>query len=187
MMATEVPEFAELVHAYQGKVFSIAYHFLHDHAVAENIAQDVLLQLHRALPSLESEAHVSAWLCKVTSHRCIDSVRRRRKSLSLDEIPEPASSVQPGDPLMARRLRKMVASLPPKARIVVVLRYQEELEEIARVLGWRLNTVKSQLQRSLTMLRDKLSLRPSLCIPMLANPLCNRGARRWVQNPFQKP
>jgi RNA polymerase sigma-70 factor (ECF subfamily) len=51
-----------------------------------------------------------------------------------------------------------VASLPPKARIVVVLRYQEELEpaEIARVLGWRVNTVKSQLQRSLNILRQKL-------------------------------
>jgi RNA polymerase sigma-70 factor (ECF subfamily) len=51
----------------------------------------------------------------------------------------------------------MVASLPPKARIVVVLRYQEDLEpeEIAGVLGWRLNTVKSQLHRSLKMLRQK--------------------------------
>jgi len=58
-----------------------------------------------------------------------------------------------------RRLRGTVASLPPKARIVVILRYQEELEleEIARVLGWPLNTVKSQLQRSLKMLKTKLS------------------------------
>jgi RNA polymerase sigma-70 factor (ECF subfamily) len=58
---------------------------------------------------------------------------------------------------MAQRLRRMVSSLPPKARIVVVLRYQEDLEpeEIAGVLGWRLNTVKSQLQRSLKMLRQK--------------------------------
>jgi RNA polymerase sigma-70 factor, ECF subfamily len=158
IVADGLMEFAELVHAHQSRVFSIAYHFLHDRAAAEEVAQDVFLQLHRTLPSLESEAHVTAWLCKVTSHRCIDYARRRRRDLPLDEIPEPALETTPGDPLMARRLRRMVASLPPKARIVVVLRYQEELEpeEIARVLGWRLNTVKSRLQRSLTMLREKM-------------------------------
>ncbi|HTY64336.1 MAG TPA: RNA polymerase sigma factor [Acidobacteriota bacterium] len=151
-------DFAEMVHAHQSRVFSIAYHFLHDRALAEEVAQDVFLQLHRALPSLKSEAHITAWLCKVTSHRCIDYARRRRQDLELDSIAEPATRTPPGDPLMARRLQRVVASLPPKARIVIVLRYQEDLEpeEIARVLGWRLNTVKSQLQRSLSILRDKL-------------------------------
>jgi RNA polymerase sigma-70 factor (ECF subfamily) len=155
--AVGLPEFAELVQANQGTVFSIAYHFLHDRGVAEEIAQEVFLQLYRHLPSLESGSHVTAWLCKVTSHRCIDYARRHRQEIALDEIPEPASEPAPGDPIMARRLRRMVASLPPKARVVVVLRYQEdlELEEIAGMLGWRLNTVKSQLHRSLKMLRRK--------------------------------
>jgi RNA polymerase sigma-70 factor, ECF subfamily len=151
-------DFEELVHAHQNRVFSIAYHFLHDRALAEEVAQDVFLQLHRTLPSLKSEAHITAWLRKVTSHRCIDCARRRRQDLGLDSIAEPAAETPPGDPLMARRLQRVVASLPPKARAVVILRYQEDLEpdEIARVLGWRLNTVKSQLQRSLAILRDKL-------------------------------
>ncbi|MBN1566685.1 MAG: sigma-70 family RNA polymerase sigma factor [Acidobacteria bacterium] len=152
------PDFEEMVRANQSRVFSIAYHFLHDRAVAEEIAQDVFLKLYKALPSLQSETHITAWLCKVTGNRCIDYARSRRKYLSLDEIPEPATEAAPGDPIMAGRLRRMVASLPAKARIVVVLRYQEDMEpeEIARVLGWRLNTVKSQLYRSLTMLRNKL-------------------------------
>ena len=155
--AVGIPEFADLVRANQAMVFSIAYHFLHDRAAAEEIAQDVFLQLYRHLPSLESEAHITAWLRKVASHRCVDYVRRRHRDLPLDEIPEPASEPPPDDPIAAGRLRRMVASLPPKARIVVVLRYQEdlELEEIAGVLGWRLNTVKSQLHRSLKMLRQK--------------------------------
>ncbi len=158
MEAVSLPDFAELVRANQSRVFSIAYHFLHDRAVAEEIAQDVFLKLHRALPSLESESHITAWLRKVTSNCCIDYARRQRRFVSLDEIPEPAANAAPGDPIMSSRLRRMVASLPPKARAVVVLRYQEDLEpeEIARVLGWRLNTVKSQLYRSLTMLRNKL-------------------------------
>jgi RNA polymerase sigma-70 factor (ECF subfamily) len=160
-MTADLPEFAEAVHMYQRMVFSIAYHFLHDRAAAEDVAQEVFLQLHRTLPSLESEAHISAWLCKVTGHRCIDYARSRRRDLALDDIPEPAAEPKPGDPLVASLLQRTVASLPPKARIVVVLRYQEDLEpaEIARVLGWRLNSVKSQLQRSLVMLRKKLGCR----------------------------
>jgi len=58
---------------------------------------------------------------------------------------------------MEAALRKLVASLPDESRIVVVLRYQEELEptEIAQVLGISLGTVKSRLHRSLGLLRQK--------------------------------
>jgi RNA polymerase sigma-70 factor, ECF subfamily len=159
IMADELPDFPELVRLHQRMVFSVACNVLHDRAAAEEIAQDVFLQLHRNLRSMQSQAHVIGWLYKVTSHRCIDYARRRRQDLALDEIAEPAAETKPEDPIMVRRLRRMVASLPPKARIVVVLRYLEGLEtdEIARVLGWRLNTVKSQLQRSLAILREKLS------------------------------
>jgi RNA polymerase sigma-70 factor (ECF subfamily) len=68
------------------------------------------------------------------------------------------ADVAENDFLLDRRLRRAVASLPPKSRIVVVLRYQEDLEpeEIARVLGWRLNTVKSRLSRALKLLKSKL-------------------------------
>jgi RNA polymerase sigma-70 factor (ECF subfamily) len=155
----DLPEFSELVRMYQRMVFSVAYHFLHDRTIAEEVAQDVFMQLYRTLPSIKSAAHVTAWLYKATSHRCIDRARRLRRNLALDEIPEPAAETAESDPLLDRRLRRIVASLPPKARIVVILRYQEDLEpeDIARVLGWRLNTVKSQLQRSLKMLKKKLS------------------------------
>ena len=152
-------EFDVMMRKYQGMVFSIACHFLNNRAVAEDIAQDVFFQLHRNLPKLETETHVKAWLCKVTGCRCIDYLRRRRNDLTLDEIPEPVSENQACDPVLSNHLRKLVASLPPKARLVIVLRYQEEFEpdEIARMLGWQLNTVKSLLKRSLKMLNDKLS------------------------------
>jgi len=58
--AVGLPEFADLVGTNQAMVFSIACHFLHDRVVAEEIAHDVFLQLYRNLPSLESEAHVTA-------------------------------------------------------------------------------------------------------------------------------
>jgi RNA polymerase sigma-70 factor (ECF subfamily) len=60
---------------------------------------------------------------------------------------------------MALTLQRLVAALPDKPRLVVTLRYQEDLEpaEIARVLDMPVNTVKSHLRRSLTLLREKVT------------------------------
>jgi RNA polymerase sigma-70 factor (ECF subfamily) len=153
-------DFAAILRREQSMVFSIALHFLRDRQAAEEIAQDVFLSLHRSLGTLQSPEHVTNWLRRVTSHRCIDYVRRRRPAqVSLDEVPELRSEGPRRDPLLARRLQQLVASLPEKARMVVILRYQEDLTplEIAGVLSMPVATVKSHLQRSLASLRARVS------------------------------
>lgn len=153
-------DFVDLVRRYQSMVYSIALHFLADRSAAEELAQDVFLQLHAILPTLESEDHVKFWLRKVTAHRCIDYRRRRKLTqVSLGDAPEPGSPSRTSDPLVARKLQQIVASLPEKPRLVVILRYQEDMspEEIAAVLSIPVATVKSHLQRSLALLRDKVT------------------------------
>ena len=61
--------------------------------------------------------------------------------------------------MLSETLRRLVETLPEKARMVVILRYQEDLEpaEISKMLDMPVNTVKSHLRRSLALLRDKLS------------------------------
>jgi RNA polymerase sigma-70 factor (ECF subfamily) len=164
-VADDIPDlagldFADIVRRYQSMVFSIAQHFLADRSAAEELAQDVFLKLHATVPSLKSEEHLKFWLRKVTAHRCIDHQRRRKlPQVSLDEAPEPASPAQSSDPLVARKLQQFVASLPEKPRLIVILRYQEDMlpEDIAQVLSMPLATVKSNLQRSLALLRDKVT------------------------------
>jgi len=141
-------------------VFSLAYHFLQDRPLAEDVTQEVFFQLYRELASLENEQHVRFWLRKVTSCRCIDAARRRklRPRLTLEDIREPASHESFRDPLLSETLRKLVATLPETPRMIVVLRYQEDMDpsEIAETIGIPLATVKSHLHRSLTMLRGKM-------------------------------
>ncbi len=153
--------FADIVRQHQGMVFSLALHFLRDRALAEELAQEVFLNLHQNLSAIKSPAHLTFWLRKVTSHRCIDMTRRQkvRPQVSLDDVPEPAASSTENDFMLSDMLRRVVNTLPEKARLVVVLRYQEDLEpaEIAKVLDMPVNTVKSHLRRSLTILREKLS------------------------------
>jgi len=153
-------DFADVVRRHQSMVYSIAQHFLADRPAAEELAQDVFLQLHATLAKLKSEEHVKFWLRKVTAHRCVDYQRRRRlPQVSLEDAPEPATEAQTSDPLVAKRLRQLVASLPEKQRMVVILRYQEDMmpEDIADVLTMPVATVKSHLQRALAMLREKVT------------------------------
>lgn len=156
-------DFAALVREHQAMVYSIAWHFLHDRALAEEVAQEVFFNLHRNLDTVESPAHAQAWLRKATVRRSIDEGRRRQRrfTVSLENVPEPSMKASPGDPLLGELLRKMVASLSATPRMIVILRYQEELEpaEIAALVEMPLSTVKSHLARSLALLREKLERR----------------------------
>jgi RNA polymerase sigma-70 factor, ECF subfamily len=157
----EPRRFADLVQEHQAMVFSMACRFLRNRALAEEIAQDVFLQLYRKLPTLESPHHVLYWLRSVTANRLIDHARRqqRRPQLPLDDAPEPAAPANDHDPLLSDTLRQLVAALPENARLVMILRYQEDLDpmDIAATLDMPLATVKSHLSRSLAVLREKLS------------------------------
>ncbi len=146
-------------------VFSIARRIVHDPSLAEEVAQDVFLELYGHLPSLASEEHVVHWLRRVTVHRSIDQARRRLRrpqdhaavSFAEPGVAEPAAASQEHDPWLAERLRQMIEALPIMPRTVIVLRYQEGLgpEEIAAVLEMPVATVKSHLQRALKVLRAK--------------------------------
>ncbi len=151
--------FSELVCEHQAMVFSLAFHFLRDRATAEEIAQDVFLELYLHLSELHSSEHVVFWLRRVTANRCIDEGRRRRRrpELQLDETHEIVAPQIATDLMFSESLRRLVASLPEKARMIVLLRYQEDLNpgDIAELLNVPVNTVKSQLQRALAILREK--------------------------------
>ncbi len=153
--------FAGLVRKHQSMVFSIAYAFLRDRLAAEEVAQDVFLALHGSLGSLDSPAHVVNWLRRVTAHRSIDRQRRLRPLWSMDEVQEPVAPAAPGDPMLAEALRLLIASLPEKPRLVMILRYQEDMDaaEIGEVLDLPLGTVKSHIQRSPRCCGKKLSRR----------------------------
>ena len=152
--------FAAIVSAHEAMVFSLAYHFFNDRAVAEEVAQDVFLKLYENLRSIESPSHLVHWLRQVTTRRCIDQIRRTTKlrAVPLEAVSEIASNDRSADPLLDRRLRRLITELPEVQRVVVTLRYQEDLDpsEICRIVGMPVNTVKSHLHRALVSLRRQL-------------------------------
>ena len=159
-------EFRRVVETHGRTVFSIALRITRDTGTAEEVAQDVFLELHRSAERLESEDHVRFWLRRVAVHRSTDALRRhfRRPESHAEEWIDEQHSVGRSDSGldngMARRLELAVGSLPESLRVAVVLRYGEEMtpDEIGRLLGQPLATVKSNLQRGLKLLRQKAAV-----------------------------
>src|SRR5215831_7232195 len=87
-------EFETAVREHQGLVYSMAYHFLGNRAVAEELAQDVFLSLYRNFRNIKSGSHLVFWLRKVTSHRCLDYIRgqKHRAHLSLEDFRDPGNA-----------------------------------------------------------------------------------------------
>jgi RNA polymerase sigma-70 factor (ECF subfamily) len=133
---------------------------MHDRALAEEIAQDIFLELFRNVSKIESPAHLLYWLRRSTANRCIDQSRKlayRTEVPSLDGF-HPATSGHFSDVFLEETLRRQIAKLPEWQRAVVILRYQEDLDppEIAGILQIPVNTVKSRLHRALGSLREIL-------------------------------
>ena len=154
------PDFEQLVDEHQSMVFSLALRMTGDRGLAEEIAQDVFLELDRHLGKIESADHARFWLRRVAMNRSADALRRRRVrclDLWVEMEDHHGIRVEERASPLAIRLEQLLATLPEPQRAALVLRYQEELtpEEIAATLGSPLATVKSHLQRGLKLLRAK--------------------------------
>lgn len=159
--AGDIASFETLVRHHQRSVHGLALRMLGAKDAADDLAQEVFLQLHLNLSTIESTAHLAFWLRRVVTHRSIDRLRSRPQFAltSIDDEPEIVDTRTTDDPMLQHRLRELLKELPAPARAVMLLRYQEDLDplEIARVLDMPINTVKSHLKRSLTVLRERLN------------------------------
>ncbi|WP_419804562.1 RNA polymerase sigma factor [Terriglobus sp.] len=160
--------FRALVNQHKSMVFSIAYRMLGDRGIAEEVAQDVFLELYRWMDRLESEAHITFWLRRTATHRSTDAIRRRklRPETAAEEWEESferavfaGGGADAGDRAMSlsAQLERVLLTLPEQQRAAIVLRYQEDMSpnEIARVTGETVPAVKSNLQRGMALLRRK--------------------------------
>jgi len=161
-MQMDPVKFRSLVEHHQSMVFSIALRVTGEFGVAEEVAQDAFLELHRSGERLESEDHIRFWLRRVTVHRATDALRsrqRRPEAAAEEWMDEQRTEVVEArlDYGIAARLDELLRALPEAMRVAVVLRYQEDMlpDEIATLLGQPVATVKSNLQRGLQLMRRK--------------------------------
>lgn len=152
--------FEQLVDEHQSMVYSLALRMTGDRGLAEEIAQDVFLEMDRNLGRMESPLHALHWLRRVAMSRSADALRRRRvrgMDLWVEMNENYGASAEQRTSALGVRLEGLLSTLPEPQRAALVLRYQEDLtpEEIAATLDAPLATVKSHLQRGLKLLRAK--------------------------------
>jgi RNA polymerase sigma-70 factor (ECF subfamily) len=162
----DLPSAEEVFHAYAPRVYSLALRMLGSTADAEDVTQEVLLQVVRKLDTFRGESALTTWLHRVTVNAALQLRRRlarrpeRHLDVSLDCI---AASDAPDDQALRgeslEHLERAIARLPPMYRDVFVLAAVEELPnaEIGQLLGLSLPAVKSRLHRARLMVRDALA------------------------------
>lgn len=159
--------FAALYQQYETRVFRTAYLLLGDAGRAEEITQDVFVQVYQRLDEYRPERGAfSTWLQRITVNLCLNSRRRkvlawfsldRAQHMELDSTaPLPLDQALRGEE--QQRTWRAIQSLPLRLRAVVVCRYYQDLsyEEIAQVLDCPIGTVRSRLHAAHARLRRTL-------------------------------
>lgn len=165
--------FRTLVERYQRPVFSLVLRMVHDRGIAEDVTQEVFVKAWMALARYDPRRRFASWLFKIASNAAIDQLRRKKlpttpietgdpdRSSILDRIEDERS--ESPDTLVKRRelssaLEAAVAALRPEYRLVVLLRFREELpyRDIAEATGMPLGTVKTNLRRARREIEERL-------------------------------
>jgi RNA polymerase sigma-70 factor, ECF subfamily len=149
----------EIFRRYSGPVYSVALRVLHDTGQAEDVLQEVFLQLWRNPTAfVQDRGSLGAWLVVVARNRAIDLLRRRKPSDSVEDVIL-ASSINVADEaernIMMEKVRRALAELPSEQRKSLELAYFEGLShtEIAGRTGDPLGTVKTRIRQALITLR----------------------------------
>jgi RNA polymerase sigma-70 factor, ECF subfamily len=153
---------ASLFDRYSRIVYSVALRVLHDPFEAEDVMQEVLLQVWRGAPSfIAGRGSLGGWMVVVARNRAIDVLRRRHPSDPVDEVVLPAAadlaSEAEQNTLMGK-LRTIMQELPPEQQKSVEMAFFEGLthSEIAEKTGDPLGTVKTRIRLALISLRKAL-------------------------------
>jgi RNA polymerase sigma-70 factor (ECF subfamily) len=159
--------FAEGVHEHQDEVYGVALRITGDREAALDVASSTFLKAYRAFDRYDQTRPLRHWLLRIATNEAITYVRKRGRELRrrvevehARKVADPTAS--PDTESVARedraRIRAAVSVLPELYRVVIVLRYFNELsvEEIAQVTGRPPSTVGVQLLRGRALLRSSL-------------------------------
>ena len=160
--------FEALYARHRGPLFRFLAHQLRDHALAEELYQDVWQRVIVARARYRPEARFSTWLYQIAHNRIADHWRalQHRPAAPADAQERTEREADPQDPerqLSAfeerRRLQRALQELPEDQREVVLLRLEQELtlEQIGAITGVGRETVKSRLRYALDKLRQRLT------------------------------
>ena len=154
---------SELYDRYGKVVYAVALRVLQDAAAAEDVLQDVFLQLWRKPDAFDaSRGSLAAWLAVIARHRAIDRVRKRRPETDIEECviaSGPDLRDETERTLVMEKVRGVLAEMNPDQRTALELAFFQGLThtEIAEKTGEPLGTIKTRIRTGLQQLRARLA------------------------------
>ena len=155
---------------YMTPVYSLSLHMLKQPPLAEEVTQDVFLNIWLKAASFNaSRGNPRSWIMSVTHHRVVDVIRARRRTYTmsdpegyetLERLPssEPSVESQVTQSLDRERIVRALATLPDNQREVIELAYFEgySQSEMAELLSQPLGTIKTRVRLAMQKLRTTL-------------------------------
>jgi RNA polymerase sigma-70 factor, ECF subfamily len=169
--------FGQLVNNYQEKVINTCYGFVHNLQDAEDVAQEVFIEVYRALDSFKGQSALYTWVYRIAVNKSLDFVRKRGRKKRFghlkrflgfedehDDRPfDQADTATPLDTLQQQEraaiLHQAIAALPEKQQVALTLHKFEGLAhtEVARIMETTVSSVESLLHRAKKNLHKRLS------------------------------
>lgn len=156
---------AELYDRYSGVVYAVALRVLGDTGAAEDVLQEVFMQLWRNPGAFDaSRGNLAPWLAVIARNRAVDILRKRRPSSELEDVTLAVSPDMAGDAdrgRIAERVRDALKQMPGPQRGALEMAYFEGYShsEIAAKTGEPLGTVKTRIRNGLLQLRKVVESR----------------------------
>jgi len=152
--------FNELYKRYSAKVYAKCISMLKDESLAADATQEIFTKVFLKLGSFGEKAKFSTWLYSVTYNYCIDFIRKQKRDLQLftdgaEDLPDIIDDDDDDKELLAMevgRLRKVLEEIPPGDKVILLMKYQDELsiKEISSALNKNESAIKMQLKRAKT-------------------------------------
>lgn len=171
----EEQAFRQLIEIYQAMVFKTCFHILRNREDAEDIAQDVFIEIFESIHQFRKESRLSTWLYRIAINKSLNHIRRNKFKLLISSLDhffsrDKNTGFDPEDPSAgnspenidyterAHIMQKAVESLPENQRIAFTLSKYDELsyQEIASVMELSLSSVESLIHRAKMNLQKKL-------------------------------
>jgi RNA polymerase sigma-70 factor (ECF subfamily) len=153
--------FTRMAEEYASRLYAVAFRLLGNRHDAEDAVQRALLKSYAARASYCPRWAISTWLYRILTNVCVDELRRRRPTSDVEQasVSTPSRAGAIGDRIDVSRA---LAVVPREARVLLALHYVDGLShrELAAIRGISVNTVKSQLARGKTILREALERGP---------------------------
>ena len=164
----------QLVDQYQRKVIKVAYYFLGNMEDAEDLSQDIFLEIMESIKKFRNEASFSTWVYRITVNKSLNRIRKNKRSAMISHLeslfrpsqeretchPEiPANNFIPMEEEEKRMLlHRAIGSLPENQRISFILHKFEErsYKEISEIMSVSLSSVESLIHRAKMNLQKRL-------------------------------